>query len=175
MQRCLNLTKAGEYAVSALARLALGGLDGEPRTATVKELAADQGIPASFLAKIMAQCTRAGLLTSRRGPEGGVRLTQPADRISLLTVLEACEGTYRRSDCVFFPDKPCDGPSCEVYCPLRREEEDIRARLAAVTLADMARSLRLHPFVTRPGAQGRRSPTAQKPLRRPTDGARSDR
>lgn len=173
MQRCLNLTKAGEYAVSALARLALGELDGEARTSTVKELAADQGIPASFLAKIMAQCARAGLTTSRRGPDGGVRLSQPADRISLLSVIEACEGAYRRSDCVFYPDKPCDGPSCEVYCPLRREEEDLRSRLAAVTLADMARSLRKHPLLNRSGAPSRR--TASRRSKEEDDGDRRTR
>lgn len=143
MARCLNLTKTGEYAVAALARLALAG---EGRgSVTARSLAHGQGIPESFLAKILSQCARAGIVSARRGPEGGVSLSRPAEEITLLSILESCEGSYRRSDCVFYRRRKCEGPSCDVYCPLRREEEGVRDRLAGVSLADMASSLRDHP------------------------------
>ena len=117
----------------------------EPITAEV--LAEAQRIPRSFLSKILAQCAKAGIIRSKRGPRGGVQLAKAAGQISLLAVIEACEGSYVREFCVFYSSRRCEGPSCEVYCPLREREEEIRGGLGRVTLADMAQSLNRHPHL----------------------------
>ena len=155
MARCLNLTKAGEYAIAALSRLTL---ESRGEAVTVGELAREQEIPRSFLAKVIARCAKAGLVQARKGPDGGVALSRPADEISLLSIIEACEGDYRRDSCVFYAARRCEGPACEVYCPLRREEEGLRAGLAGVTLAQMAGSLSRHPYLKEEtdGTSGRR-------------------
>ncbi len=161
MARCLNLTKSGEYAVAALSRLALEAEKSrsEPKPVSIQALAREQGIPPSFLSKIMAQCVKAGLLRSRRGPEGGVTLDRPADEITLLAIIEACEGRYWRESCVFYSSRRCDGPECEVYCPLREKEEALREGLGGVTLAEMAGALGRHPYAkagqVMEGADGR--------------------
>lgn len=146
MARCLNLTKAGEYAVAALTRLACQSDESDPKPVSVRALAREQRIPPSFLSKIVARCVRAGLLEARKGAGGGVVLSRPADRISLLSVIEACEGSYWRQNCVFYSSRRCEGPDCEVYCPLREREELLRCGLEQVTLAEMAGALRRHPY-----------------------------
>lgn len=145
MARCLNLTRAGEYAVAALSRLAVE-TSGTPSAAmSVGALAAAQGLPEAFLAKILARCSKAGLVRSKTGPAGGLRLGRGAERISLLEIIETCEGNYRREACVFYSERECPGAECEVYCPLRRQEESVRERLARATLAQMAEALKAHP------------------------------
>lgn len=146
MGRCLNLTKAGEYAIAALSRLAL-----RPGTSAVsaKTLAEEQNIPLSFLAKILSQCAKAGLVSSRKGRDGGISLSRPAGEITLLSIIEACEGPYARKECVFYADRTCEGPACEVYCSLREREEGVRASLSSVTLAGMAAALSRHPRAAR--------------------------
>lgn len=152
MARCLNLTRAGEYAIAALARLALKS-DVSGRGATsVRTLAREQEIPKSFLSKILARYAKAGIVQSKKGPDGGVALARPPQEISLLAVIEACEGSYGREFCVFYPTRRCDGPGCEVYCPLREREERVRSELDRVTLAEMARALRTHPRAKDGGA-----------------------
>lgn len=142
MGRCLNLTKAGEYAIAALSRLALQtGLG----AISAKTLAAEQKIPPSFLAKILSQCVKAGLVSSRKGRDGGIRLSRPADEITLLSIIEACEGPYIRKECVFYASRACEGPDCEVYCSLREQEEGVRMGLGSITLASMAEALNRHP------------------------------
>src|ERR1019366_2475591 len=116
MAKCLNLTKAGEYAIAAMSRLARQSGGRAARPVAGSELAGSQEIPASLLSKIFSQCARAGLVQTRRGAKGGVSLTRPAREITLLSIIEACEGDYSREDCVFFSSKPCEGESCEVYC-----------------------------------------------------------
>lgn len=149
MARCLNLTKTGEYAIAALSRLALASEKSrsDPKPVPIQVLAREQNIPPSFLSKIMAQCVKAGILRSRKGPEGGITLNQPAEEISLLSIIEACEGTYWRESCVFYSSRRCDGPDCEAYCPLREREEELRAGLGRVTLAEMSGALGRHPYL----------------------------
>ncbi len=145
MAKCLNLTRAGEYAIAALARLALES-DVSGKCASVQTLAEKQRIPKSFLSKILARCVQAGIVRSKKGPDGGIFLARPADEISLLAVIEACEGSYRREFCVFYPARICEGPRCEVYCPLREREEKVREELESTTVGRMAQALRKHPY-----------------------------
>lgn len=72
--------------------------------------------------------------------------SKPPDQISLLDVIEACEGGYARDFCVFYPDRRCRGPECEVYCPLREREEGVKTALGRVSLAEMAGALKRHPY-----------------------------
>jgi len=142
---CLNLTRAGEYAISALSRLALMSSGPEGAPVPVESLAGGQRIPRAFLGKILGRCARMGIVRTKRGAAGGVALARPADRITLLQIVEACEGGYARASCVFFVERSCTGPLCGVYCALRRAEEELRVRLSGTTLADMARELGRHP------------------------------
>ncbi|MBI3565382.1 MAG: Rrf2 family transcriptional regulator, partial [Elusimicrobia bacterium] len=108
-------------------------------------LAALQGIPKAFLSKILQQCARAGIIRAKKGAAGGVSLARAPRDITLLSIIEACEGSYARDACVFYATRRCTGPECEVYCALRQEEERLRRRLGRTTLADMARALSVHP------------------------------
>lgn len=55
------------------------------------DIAESEGIPPSFLAQILHELKRTGLITSRRGKTGGWKLTRAPEEISLLTVVEALE------------------------------------------------------------------------------------
>jgi len=55
------------------------------------DIAENEAIPPSFLAQILHELKRSGLVTSRRGKTGGWRLTSSPTDITLLTVVEALE------------------------------------------------------------------------------------
>ncbi len=55
-------------------------------------IAAVQGIPRTFLDGILVELRRAGLIESRRGPDGGHRLARPAYSISLADVIRVTDG-----------------------------------------------------------------------------------
>jgi len=46
----------------------------------------------AYLRKIMQQLVKARILASKRGPGGGFSLARPANKISLLELIEAVEG-----------------------------------------------------------------------------------
>jgi Rrf2 family protein len=76
-----------DYALRAMAVLATA--DG-PLSADA--VASAQGLPTDFLRTVLNALQRAGLLTSRRGTDGGYRLARPADAITAADVLRAVSG-----------------------------------------------------------------------------------
>jgi len=87
--RLMIYSRSSEYAIRAFVHLAQVP-DG--KFAMVKQIAADEEIPAYFLAKILQQLARKGLLKSSKGPTGGFSLRRPSGEIRLLDIVEALDG-----------------------------------------------------------------------------------
>ena len=77
-----------DYALRAMAELAAA----VQLPVTSERLATAQAIPPKFLENIMLELRHAGLVTSRRGAEGGYQLARSADEISVADVIRAVEG-----------------------------------------------------------------------------------
>lgn len=60
--------------------------------ATRDEVSEAQNIPRRYLATILNDLRRAGLVTASRGPEGGYRLARTPELISLADVIRAVDG-----------------------------------------------------------------------------------
>ena len=80
-----------EYALRAMVQLAKEA----PAACTTQQIAKKTKVPAAYLAKVLQSMRRAGLILSRRGVGGGVSLARPADKISLLDVIDAVEPLAR--------------------------------------------------------------------------------
>ena len=76
-----------DYAMRALLELAQ-----RSQPATAEDLASAQKLPSKFLAAILNDLRRAGLINSRRGLDGGYRLSRPASEISVADVMRAIDG-----------------------------------------------------------------------------------
>jgi Rrf2 family transcriptional regulator, iron-sulfur cluster assembly transcription factor len=85
----VKLSNKGRYAVRALFDIAFYN-DGRPTQ--VKEIAERQGIPPRFLEQIFQDLKRAGIVGSKRGPQGGYSLARRANEIRLGDVVRALEG-----------------------------------------------------------------------------------
>jgi Rrf2 family protein len=129
----MRLTARGDYAVRAAVELAAAG--GAPRK--VAELAAAQEIPPRFLENILLALRRAGLVQSRRGTDGGFRLSRAPEEITIANVLRAVEGPIANVQGVS-PDQVAYAGSAaalrEVWVAARAS---LRAVLERVTLADV--------------------------------------
>ncbi|MDI6770421.1 MAG: Rrf2 family transcriptional regulator [Anaerolineales bacterium] len=108
----MQITRQADYAVRAV--LYLSRLGPNQRAAT-NQVANDQKIPPSFLAKIISQLSIAGLLHTSRGARGGVALAREAKEITLLDVVEAIDGQILLNECVG-NNELCVFDS---YCPLK--------------------------------------------------------
>src|SRR5207253_2012201 len=85
---CVRISAKADYAVRAAIELA-------SRDAPVvkgDDIARAQEIPLNFLENILSELKHAGIVESRRGPEGGYRLARPADAVTIADVIRAVEG-----------------------------------------------------------------------------------
>lgn len=79
-----------DYACRVMAELAR--LHGSGELGQIEHLARIEAVPANFLAQILIKLRDHGLITSRRGNQGGYALARAPDEISLHDILVAVEG-----------------------------------------------------------------------------------
>ncbi|HZQ02615.1 MAG TPA: Rrf2 family transcriptional regulator [Gaiellaceae bacterium] len=130
----MRVSAKSDYAVRALVELAAAG-DGPVKG---ERIAQAQEIPITFLENILADLRRAGLVSSRRGIEGGYWLTRPAAEVTLADVIRAVDGPLasvrgRRSEALELVGSA--EPLREVWVAVRAS---LRRVLESVTLADVA-------------------------------------
>lgn len=117
----MQITRQADYAVRAV--LYLARMEPNQRAAT-SQVAQEQHIPPSFLAKIISQLSIAGLLHTSRGARGGVTLAREPEAITLLEVIEAIDGPIMLNECVS-ENSICvfdeDCPLRPVWCEAQEE------------------------------------------------------
>jgi Rrf2 family protein len=111
------------YAIEALAFLA----GNQPQSVTVREIATTTGIPLPYLSKLFQRLSEAGIVETKRGYKGGVRLLPRPETLSLLRISEAVENTPGNAS-----DHDCARPGGfrEAF------RQSCRTRLSSMTLAE---------------------------------------
>ncbi len=139
----LKLTKKADYGLIALRHLAA-----TDSTASAKDIADTYGLPVPLLAKVLQKLTKAKILRSVSGTNGGYGLARNPDRISALEVVRALDGPVILTHC-FTEHGTCDqSDNCTVREPLRRVHEAILDLLDKFTISDLAEppATKLTPF-----------------------------
>lgn len=89
----------------------------------IRSISEDLNISFHFLTKILQMLTQKNLMTSYRGPNGGVSLAKPADQIKLIEIIEAIDGPRLFAECIL------GLPECGIQRPCPIHEEWGRTRL----------------------------------------------
>lgn len=89
------LSQTTEYALRLVVLLA----SQRGRPVTIPELARSTKIPEGYLAKVLRQLARAGMVHSQRGPKGGSVLIGRPEEISVLDVVQAVDPLKRIMVC----------------------------------------------------------------------------
>jgi Rrf2 family cysteine metabolism transcriptional repressor len=86
----MKLSVKVDYACRVLAQMARHrGGDG---LAHIEELARLEAVPANYLVQILSELRNGGLITSRRGKQGGYALARRPENITLLDIVKVIEG-----------------------------------------------------------------------------------
>lgn len=109
----MKLSRKSDYALQAVRRLAILP---KGQLGSISSIAEAEFIPREFLAKILKDLTRSGILVSYQGVKGGYALVREPREISFLDVIEAIDGPVHLNLCT----EP-EGCRCEFYetCELR--------------------------------------------------------
>jgi Rrf2 family protein len=124
-----------DYALRAAAELAAADGDGLVKAERIAEA---QDIPRKFLDNILQDLRHAGLVESRRGPEGGHRLAKPAEEITVADVFRAIDGPLAGIGGRPPEEVEYAGPAAALQTTWIALRANLRSVLERVTLAELA-------------------------------------
>jgi Rrf2 family transcriptional regulator, iron-sulfur cluster assembly transcription factor len=131
-------SRSAEYAIRAFVHLVKVP---EGKYEMVKNIAAEEKIPAHFLAKILQQLARKGMLRSSKGPTGGFALRSAPDEIRLVDIVEAVDGLNAFQKCATGLAECSDDAPCSMHDGWIELRSRIMEYLGRNTIADLARAL----------------------------------
>src|SRR5260370_8585958 len=127
----LRLTKKADYGLMAMKHLAEHADRG---ACSAKDIAEEYGIPQEALAKILQRLTRAELLQSQHGTNGGYTLTRDPRAISAYEVIRAIDGPLFITSCITVRGECDQSERCTIREPLRKVNHSIQDILKIIPL-----------------------------------------
>jgi Rrf2 family protein len=128
------ITRDTDYAVRALSCIA----QRKKTIVSVAELVKALRIPRPFLRKILQRLNREKIVKSCKGQGGGFLLALPADKISLLDLMEIFQGPLELNKCLFKKRLCPNQRTCFLRKKVRRIEKYMFGELKSINLASLS-------------------------------------
>jgi Rrf2 family protein len=126
------ISRAAEYGLIAVGYIALHQKEGRMTAHVIYE---EFNIPPMYLHKILTNLSRAGILLSKRGPLGGQILAREPEKISLLEIIKAIDGsTFDPCD---FTDISNEPSLIKMKKISDKADSELKKVLSETTLAEM--------------------------------------
>ena len=130
----IKLSKLTDYAVVILAEMAKS----EGNLATASVLADKTKLPEPTVAKVLKLLTKGGVIVSSRGVNGGYKLSDHPEQISIARVVVALEGPVELASCVEGGDECCiHSGTCAIKGHWNPINLAMKNALESVSLAQM--------------------------------------
>jgi Rrf2 family iron-responsive transcriptional regulator len=133
----MRLTRKTNYAMRMLMYCAADNND----LSRIPEIAKSYSVSELFLFKILQPLSKAGLMQTVRGRNGGVRLGRDASKITLLDVVRVTEDNFAMAEC--FENDAAECPlldHCALNSALRRALNAFFDVLADYTIEDLIKA-----------------------------------
>lgn len=137
----MKISTKGEYGIRALMELTVRHGQGYVQST---DIAAARNIPANYLYQLLITLRKAGIIRSRRGPQGGHMLARAPEDINLADAVVALEGPLAPLPCVqhdLVDDCPF-GDDCALRDVWRDVANATRRILEDANFADLVQSER---------------------------------
>lgn len=132
------ISRTSQYAVQALIYIATQETG---KLVLNREIAERLNVPAPYLAKIMQQLCRGGVLDSFRGRSGGFCLKTDASQINLMQILLETEGHEFTKGCVLGLKRCSDETACPMHSRWMPIKQHILDLLQDQTLDKLAHAV----------------------------------
>ncbi len=131
------MTKNTDYAARALIYLARS----QERLVPSREIAEQEGIPLAFLRRILRELAQEGLINTREGAAGGVKLAVDPRKIELIRLIEICQGKINLVKCLFRRKLCPNRDHCVLRPRLMKIEELVLSELAGITIGGLVKDI----------------------------------
>ncbi len=130
----MKLTKKTDYALRVLQDLAM--LE-DTQVKSARELALGHDISLKYLQSVLAELVHAKLVQSVPGVKGGFLLNQPAERITVYSVVKSLEGEVNLMDCMEESSHCSKFSSCSIHGLFGKAQLAVYEILSSKSIADL--------------------------------------
>jgi Rrf2 family protein len=133
------LSKTCEYALRAMIFIAQRSKDGSK--VPIKDIAKGIDSPEHFVAKILQDLTRKGVLQSTKGPNGGFYLDKKGRECSLATIVREVDGNQLFSGCGLGLKECSESHPCPIHNEFRVIRQEISRMLEDARIGEFTERL----------------------------------
>lgn len=130
----IKLSKMSDHALVLCSHLSASSQESRPAA----QWASLSGMPEPTATKILKALCAGGICESKRGKDGGYRLSKPPAEVSFLHVIEAIDGPVRLSDCSAGALGCVRVGTCGAGQHVARLGEAIRSSMSGLTIDQIA-------------------------------------
>ncbi len=130
----MQITQTADYAVRTVVYLALHRKDGPVAAANI---AREMTIPVDYISKVVQALSRAGLVESVPGRNGGARLARDPAELSMLEIVEAVDGPVALTRCVTRPGACPRDSYCIVHDFWKSTQKGLVSVLSGTKISDI--------------------------------------
>lgn len=114
----------------------------------IKKISEDLKIPTPFLGKILQILAKNKILASTKGPNGGFSLGRPAEKISLMDIVDIIDGDESFNACIIgLSSCTVEETNCPIhdkYAPIREQAKQL---FIHQSIAELAASVNINPKI----------------------------
>ena len=134
-------SKTCEYAIRAIFLIAQKTEDGGK--VGIKEIAGEIDAPAHFLAKILQDLSKRGLVQSSKGPNGGFYVDQYTLKRPLADIVESVDGNGIFFGCGLGLKECSEKDPCALHMEFKKIRDDLHYLLKTTFIGDFNKELSL--------------------------------
>jgi len=135
----MRINRRVDYAIRVLIALAKQPPGTRLPTRTIQQT---MWIPRAFLLRIIAELSKAKIIDTFPGPNGGVQLLRDPSEINIRLIWEVMEKPLVISDCLENPEECPLNKGCPVNARWGRIQALVLREMEAATIAELAREAR---------------------------------
>jgi Rrf2 family protein len=135
----MRINRRTDYAVRVMLALAEQSYGDRLSTQSIQDTML---VPRAFLERIIAELSKAKLILTFPGPNGGIQLYREPETITLRHIWEAIEGPLLISDCLQSPDDCPLHENCPVHGCWGRLQQTMQRELDAMSIGQLSNEMK---------------------------------
>lgn len=132
------LTKDTDYAIRAVMHLARR----QGTWVSSRSISTEEGIPLQFLRRIVLTLKQHGLIDTKEGVAGGVRLKLSPHKISVAQLIWIFQGEIKISQCLFRKKICPNRAKCALRHEISKIEQMVTEQLERITIARLLKEVK---------------------------------
>ncbi len=104
----------------------------------VKDISKPINVPQAYLAKLLQELAKEGIISSARGPKGGFYLSRENRNNSVINIVNIIDGEKRLTTCMLSLEKCNEDKPCPLHNILSASRKEILKNLNHKTIKELA-------------------------------------